>query len=201
MAERRENEGAARPAAAGTREAQAAPSRPFPYPLAAAGLVVLLIIITGGYFALRGKGQQSAPTAPPVSIPTQAQVDTSAAIPETGSTATPSPTTEPSQPPEAAATASPEYTVSIIVSRGYLYQGPGLKYPLVQLDPYPRGTDFTVLAMDPSLLWFQTRAPDGKEGWLYLDWVDVNFDRSLAPTAVTTPALPTATRKPPKPPG
>jgi hypothetical protein len=86
-------------------------------------------------------------------------------------------------------------SVSIKSSRAYLYKGPDVAFGLAVEIVYPRGKTFTVLGRNHSGLWFLCEAADGNQGWLYRDWLNVDFDPLVIPTASFIPILP-PTEKP-----
>jgi hypothetical protein len=111
-----------------------------------------------------------APLSPTVTIEpspiSTASVETTASIPVTGT------------------------TVSIKSSRAYLYKGPNVAFGLAVDIVYPRGEIFTVLGRNQSGLWFFCEAArDGNKGWLYRDWLNVDFDPLVIPTASFIPIL------------
>ena len=148
------------------------------------GIAALLVLVVGGYFVFRSSAAKSTPPTP-----TAAAVQPVAIKP--ADTSTPTPTSEPSPTP----TPETVFQVSASASQIIMYQGPDPKYG--PAGTYPKGAEFTVLARDPDAQWLLVSAPDGKQGWLYFQWVAADFDLSLVPTpSVMPPPPPTATRKP-----
>lgn len=182
------------PAAVG--KAAAAPPRRPVIPIAIGAVILLL---AAGYFLLQAR----SPEAEPAATPTQG--GDSLIVDKLGITSTPSPApTLPPTPirtpvvtasptPEPSSTPKAELHVSISSSKAFLYKGPDSRYESIKL--YPQGEDFIVVARDPGALWLLVRARDGNEGWLYLQWVDADFDLVIVPTATYIPPLPAPTRK------
>ena len=69
--------------------------------------------------------------------------------------------------PEAPACQTPTATVK--ARNVYLLAGPDLRF--VATTRYPNGEQFTVLGRYKD--WFHVEAPDGKQGWLYKDWLTI----------------------------
>jgi len=183
----------------GLRKAAAEPATPAPAiprrTLFLIGIGALLIFSFGGYYLLRDTGRGSAPA--PTLAPTRQNPATIAPSSTTRPSQAPNPTTQSSRTPVPPSTSQPEIQVNVAASRAYLYQGPGQGYGLADPDSYSRGAVFTVIARNPAGDWLLCRAPDGIEGWLYIVWVDADFDPLSAPTAATLPPPPpTPTRKP-----
>jgi hypothetical protein len=156
-------------------------------------VLVFLALSISGYYMLNNLGQESkqAPTS------TEENMFPVSDLPVTGATPTPQPTARASKTPDPTPTSQVEYQVFIAVNKATLYKGPSLQYGLAEQIPYQRGAEFTVIARDPSGLWFLSSAPDGNEGWLYIDWIDFDFDPLTVATAESIPPLPpTPTRKP-----
>jgi hypothetical protein len=173
------------------------------------GLPVMLLIGLAwlGMYALRNMGLETTPTPletkeqtvvinPPLQVTLSATNTIPVAQPSPTMTITPSPvsTSTPESPTSIPVNGT---SVSITASRAYLYKGPHLGFGLAVQIAYPRDQRVALLARTPSALWFLCKTSDGNQGWLYHDWLDLNFDPLVIPTASFIPALPgTATRKP-----
>jgi Caspase domain len=171
------------------------------------GLAVLLLIglaVLARSYSLRNMSPGTTPTlsateAKTVSINTPL----GETLPATNTipVAPPPEKTNTPRPVSTASTEAPvsipvtETSVSIAASRAYLYRGPDVAFGLAVQIAYPRGEKVTVIARNPSGLWFLCEAADGNQGWLYSDWLDVNFDPVVIPTASYIPVL-SPTEKP-----
>ncbi len=110
-------------------------------------------------------------------------------------TVTPSDTPRPTLSPTV--TPIPVKYAYIAVSQANLYQGPGMGYYLATNHTYETGDKFTVLERNPNGYWLLCQSSDGKKGWLFVDWVSIDFDPLVIPTASYIPPVPpTETRKP-----
>ena len=169
-----------------------APRRSY-FPLAIVTTIICLALSISGYYMLNNTGMGSLQ----VSTSTAENTLSTSVIPFTGATPTPQPTKQASKTPQATSTSQVEFQAEIAVNKANLYKGPGLGYGLAQQSPYQKGEKLTVLARDQSGLWLLSSAPDGSEGWLYIDWIKVDFDPMIISIAESIPPLlPTPTRKP-----
>jgi hypothetical protein len=165
-----------------------APRRPY-FLISVITVLFFLALSISGYYMLNNSGQKSKQAQ----TSTQENIFPVSDLPVTGATPTPQPTTvQASKTPDPTSTSQIEFQVSIAVSKATLYNGPGLGYGLAQQTPYQRGETFTVLARDPSGLWLLSRAPDGSEGWLYIGWIEFDFDPMIISIAESIPPLPPA---------
>jgi hypothetical protein len=155
--------------------------------IAAAAAVVVLSI--GGYYLFGGKGQESGQTPIPQTGATEIDIATN----PTAAVTEPPASVETQTPEPTATTAGSSLSASVSASRVSLFAGPDTKYDTV--GSYPRDALFTVLARNPSGLWLLCRAEDGKQGWLYYEWLTLDFDRMAIATATYIPPLPAAPRK------
>jgi hypothetical protein len=80
-------------------------------------------------------------------------------------------------------------SVSITANRAYLYKGPDIGFGLAVQIAYLRGETFTVLGRNQSGLWFFGKVSDGTQGWLYRDWLDIDVDPLVIPTASFIPTI------------
>jgi hypothetical protein len=143
---------------------------------AAIALIVCLTSSIAGYYMLQNRLAKSTVTSSPS--------DASPTI------ITPTFTRQPSQTAQPTLAAMPESIVSIAVTQANLYKGPALEYGFVDPHAYKRGEKITILARNSSGLWLLGRASDGKEGWLYIEWIDLTIDLMTIPMAATIPPLP-----------
>ena len=154
-----------------------------------AGLTILFVLL-GGMWGLNSIMAKSDPT------PTQALTTVAPTeeinIPITASTETPTQVPSLTPPPIVNTLAH------VAVSRATLYKGPAIEFGPTSTKAYPRDTEIIILGRNLSGLWFLSQAPDGAEGWLYKDWLDLGTDPMTVPTASSIPALPTV---PPQGPG
>jgi serine/threonine protein kinase len=148
-----------------------------------AGIVILFVLATGmwGVSSFMAKSD-------PTQTPTIATTSEDLNIPITAQTETPSWTPTPTS------TSEPEILAQISVSRVTLYKGPALEFGLISQIAYSRGTEFIIIGRNLSGLWFLSKAPDGAEGWLYADWLDLSTDPMTIPTASPIPILPPTSR-------
>ena len=107
---------------------------------------------------------------------------------------------ETSEDPNIPITNSTETHARVSVRQVTLYKGPALKFPLVSRKGYAKDTEFTVLGRNnnPSNIWLLCKAPDGDEGWLYIEWLDLDIDPLTIPTASAIPTIPAVPTKIPK---
>lgn len=160
-------------------------------------IAALMILSIGGYYLLRDTGGEALPPAPAQQKPVTITPRPTTRASQTPRPATPSSTTRSSQTSGPTSTSEPEWRVYVSAKQVTLYQGPSLKYGLAAQNPYLKGAVFTGIARNPAGDWLLCEAPDGIRGWLYIVWVDADFDPLLVPTAATLPPPPpTPTRRP-----
>jgi serine/threonine protein kinase len=151
-----------------------------------AGITILFVLL-GGVWGVNSFIAKRDPTQTPTIVPPTE----SPSIPITA------PTETPTELPSPTATLQAQAIAHVVVSRVTLYQGPALGFKLVSLTPYPRDTEIILLGRNLSGLWFLSQAPDGAQGWLYKDWLEMETDPMTIPTAAFIPVLPpTATKGP-----
>jgi hypothetical protein len=188
---------------------QALVSKPVLY--AGIGLILLIgLALVGRSYSLRNLNLETTPAPSEteeqtvaINPPLQATLPATNTVP----VAPPSPTI--TAPPSPVSTANLETStsipvnvtsVSIVVSRAYLYKGPALEHGLVVQKPYLQGETFSVLARNPSGQWLFGETSDGNQGWLYIKWVDLTLEPLVIQTASYIPTLPpvssTRTRRP-----
>ena len=104
----------------------------------------------------------------------------------------------PTATPETPACLTP--TASIKISSAYLREGPDIRYE--GTTRYASGDEFTLLGRYRD--WFQAKAADGNQGWLYKDWLTLPSNLDLdavcaiaADNLVPTPS--TQQANPPRP--
>jgi hypothetical protein len=162
------------------------------FSLTVVAILICLTLSISGYYMLNNIRQESIQE----STSTEENTPPIADIPSTRASQTPRPTTQASQTPRPTSTSLAEFQVFIAVNKATLYKGPGLEYGLADQNPYQRGENFIVKARNASALWLLCSASNGSEGWLYIDWVDFDFDPSIISVAESIPPLPsTPTRK------
>lgn len=157
------------------------------------GLVVIGFII----FLLATSDDLGTTVPTPMSTPasTESPVPTQSPIPTT--------TAEivvVSQNPTETFSPTPNVIVLTVKARRVaLRAGPDLNHPVIS-DFYLTGSE--MIALEKYESWFYVEAPDGKRGWLFLGWV--NIDPSLVneiPSASSIPTPPLATIPPTRKPG
>lgn len=138
------------------------------------GLVLLAIVVVGGYVYLSqkpttssgGTGSQAGSTTAPTiaSIITQAPSPTvESVVAEVPSPTTILPTITPvPQPPDAV----------VNIASLVLRQGPSGDY--AELGTYPQGAQLKVLGKNEEETWLKVQTPDGQQGWMSGNYLQVN---------------------------
>jgi hypothetical protein len=172
--------------------------RPFLIP----ALVIGILFLAG--FGILGALilQRLEPPSSPIykissALPPPTQFSTLTRTPGPRSTPIPSSTGYPS------ITNFPEYTETSFVNTAkvnidltYLYAGPSADHELVQCQRgnciYYRDTQVILVEKHGvfGYSWFLVTTPDGKSGWLYESWLQINGDQDSVPTASAYPTYP-----------
>jgi serine/threonine protein kinase len=81
----------------------------------------------------------------------------------------------------------------------YLRGGPSVYHQIIS-DHLEKGTKVIILSKEPKGEWFLVQT-EGLEGWLYKEWIEMNFDVTLIPieSQIPTPPPPTPAPAPVKP--
>jgi uncharacterized caspase-like protein len=160
------------------------------FSLIVATLVIGLTSI-GGYYMFQGIGPRTTPALSATEEQHIATATVEGTLVATSAVPIQSPpdTTSIAETPSPTSTSNVETYVFIAASRAYLYKGPDLAYGLAVKKGYPRGEKFTVIARNPSGLWLLCRASDGIDGWLYIEWIDLDIDAFVIPTASFIPTV------------
>ncbi len=97
-----------------------------------------------------------------------------------------------------AASAGDAYWASTKANRAYLRAGPHLNHPI--LGSYSFGTRVEVIGKTSDNQWFLVIADDSKTGWLYMDWLTMDFDSAKIAVVTNLPTPPPPPTKTPEPP-
>lgn len=132
---------------------------------------------------------------PPTPSPTLTATATFTPTPTHTPIPTPTSTATPTLTPTSTSTPTPKPGAVVTFDTLNLWAGPGTDYD--KLGSLDKGDELDVTARNSAGDWFEVVAPDGTEGWVLADAVELNIPVDAIPVSTEIPPTPTPVPAPP----